>query len=205
MSETGKQRRTQAQRRAESRQAVLDSATRLFGERGYARTSLEDIAQDSGLTIRPVYHYFGNKKALFAAVNDEMEQRLLDSIHISEDARASSEQSWHSFLNLCDDPAFRRIVLIDSPAILGRDRWSTSPVMQKARMAFNGERHDAGQASFRDELLSRVMVSAFTEIALAIAEADDIGSVRRDAEALVAILFSRLRGEASDRISDHTR
>ena len=66
-------RRTQAQRRAASRQAVLDSACRLFGEKGYTGTSLEEIAEDCGLTIRPIYHYFGNKKALFAAVNQVME------------------------------------------------------------------------------------------------------------------------------------
>ena len=62
-----KPRRTQAQRRAETYQQVLDSACRLFGERGYANTSLDDVAAECGLTTRPVYHYFGNKKALFAA------------------------------------------------------------------------------------------------------------------------------------------
>ena len=68
MSNTPAKRRTQEQRRNESRQAVLDSACRLFGDKGYADTSLEEIAADCGLTIRPIYHYFGNKKALFAAV-----------------------------------------------------------------------------------------------------------------------------------------
>ena len=64
MGKTEKPRRTQAERRAQSRQAVLDSACRLFGEKGYADTSLEEISADCGLTIRPVYHYFGNKKSL---------------------------------------------------------------------------------------------------------------------------------------------
>ena len=64
MNKSTAQRRTQAQRREETQQAVLDSASRLFGEKGYAGTSLEEIAADCGLTIRPIYHYFGNKKAL---------------------------------------------------------------------------------------------------------------------------------------------
>ena len=72
MDESTPRRRTQAERREESRQAVLDSACRLFGARGYAATSLEDIAADCGLTIRPIYHYFGNKLALFTAVNEVM-------------------------------------------------------------------------------------------------------------------------------------
>ncbi|MEP1470165.1 MAG: helix-turn-helix domain-containing protein [Halieaceae bacterium] len=60
----------------ESSGALLDSATRLFGEQGYHNTSLEDIAADCQLTLRPIYHYFGNKKSLFAAVNKRMEQRM---------------------------------------------------------------------------------------------------------------------------------
>ena len=36
------------------------------GEKGYADTSLEAIAADCGLTIRPIYHYFGNEKDLFS-------------------------------------------------------------------------------------------------------------------------------------------
>ena len=63
-------RRSQAERRAETHKLVLASACRLFGERGYAATSLDDIAVDCGVTTRPIYHYFGNKKALFAAVNE---------------------------------------------------------------------------------------------------------------------------------------
>ena len=77
MSKSGRPRRTQAQRREQSRQAVLESACKLFGQRGYADTSLEDICADCGLTIRPVYHYFGNKKSLFEAVNDHMAAETL--------------------------------------------------------------------------------------------------------------------------------
>ncbi len=105
MSNTSRPRKTQAQRRAESRNAVLESALKLFGERGYESTSLEDIAADCGLTIRPIYHYFGNKKALFAAANDVMEQRLLDSM--SEEAGQAARENWSAFLDLCDDPGFR--------------------------------------------------------------------------------------------------
>ena len=43
-----KRRRTQAERRAETRAAVLESACRLFGSKGYAETSLEEIAAEKG-------------------------------------------------------------------------------------------------------------------------------------------------------------
>ena len=67
------QRLTQSERRAKSSAAVLASACHLFGSKGYTSTSLDDIARDCGLTTRPIYHYFGNKKALFAAVNAQRE------------------------------------------------------------------------------------------------------------------------------------
>ena len=133
----GSKPRMQAERRTRSCQAVLDSAVRLFGEKGYADASLEEIADDCGLTIRPIYHYFGNKKALFAAVNDVMEQRIIKSMRVDlrGETRTDIIDNWRAYLDLCDDPAFRRIVLVDSPNVLGRERWPASAVSEKARVA----------------------------------------------------------------------
>jgi AcrR family transcriptional regulator len=188
MAETGTKRKTQAQRRAESSQAVLDSAIRLFGAHGYADTSLEQIAADCGLTIRPIYHYFGNKKALFAAVNDIMEQRILDSMQVGDGG--GFVDNWRAFLDLCDDPAFRQVVLVDSPNVLGRERWATaSPVHEKARGALAAPK---GESGYRAVLVNRVLMSAFTEVALMIAEAEDVDSARKEAEALMGELFTAL-------------
>lgn len=197
MTKPNKPRRTQAQRRAQSSQAVLESACRLFGERGYADTSLEDIAADCNLTIRPIYHYFGNKKALFAAVTQHMSARIMDTLLHEEgtDPGLMLQQSWRAFLNLCDDPGFRRIVLIDSPNILGREQWATSPVYIRASELVNNS-HASSDASaahrFRSGLQHRVMMAAMAEVALEVAEADDMDMAKREAERLVMALFSRL-------------
>lgn len=186
MTNTGKGSRTQAERRAQSRQAVLDSACKLFGARGYANTSLEEIAADCGLTIRPIYHYFGNKKALFAAVNEVMEQRIVDSL---EAQSASMAEYWSSFLQLCEDPGFRRIVLIDSPNILGRERWNSSTVTQTALATFAGNDGKSARKRFRANLFNRVTMGAFAEAALAVADAEDVAMARVEAEQLMAQLF----------------
>lgn len=188
MPTTSPKPRTQAQRRAQSRQAVLDSATRLFGEKGYAQTSLEQIAADCGLTIRPIYHYFGNKEALFAAVNDVMEKRILASLQSGEAFAASN---WSAFLDLCEDPAFRRIVLVDGPSVLGRERWADSPVTQKAQKDVAVPDYNSPEARFRAQLLNRVIMAAYSEAALVVAEADDIALARREAEGLMQKLFAR--------------
>lgn len=195
MAKTSKPRRTQAERREQSRQAVLESACKLFGEKGYAGTSLEDIAADCGLTIRPIYHYFGNKKALFAAVTVHMSERIIDTMVEDQemDPEQVLKQSWRQFLNLCDDPGFRRVVLIDSPNILGRQQWSSSPVYIRASELVNSTQIPRSAAKkFRSALVNRVMMGAMAEAALMVAEAEDIPMAKREAERLIVNMFSRL-------------
>ena len=47
--------------RALKRQALLVAAVRLFNERGFHATSLDDVAASVGVTKPLVYHYLGNK------------------------------------------------------------------------------------------------------------------------------------------------
>ncbi len=67
-------RRYDATRRQEqarmTRLAVLDTARRLFLERGYAATTIAAIASDAGVSVETVYKAFGNKPGLVKAVFD---------------------------------------------------------------------------------------------------------------------------------------
>ena len=199
MGKTARPRRTQAERREQSRQAVLDSACRLFGEKGYADTSLEDISADCGLTIRPVYHYFGNKKSLFEAVVEHTSARIMDTM-VTDDDRTPEEalrDSWRAFLNLCDDPGFRRVVLVDAPNILGREKWSESNIYMRASELVGATQPRANaRKKYRFALQNRVMMGAMAEAALMVAEAENISMAKQEAERLIMTLFSRL-GEKS--------
>ena len=115
--------RTQAERRASSRAAVLESAFRLFGRKGFANTSLEEIASEAGMTIRPIYHYFDSKLGLFAAVNEEMEERIVASLQVDDPGDIDGLAAWRRFLELCEDPEFRRIVLVDAPGGTYWEAW----------------------------------------------------------------------------------
>lgn len=53
---------------AERRELILDSAGRLFGERGYTHTSLDEIAAAAGVTKPILYRHFDSKKALYLAL-----------------------------------------------------------------------------------------------------------------------------------------
>lgn len=61
-------RRTQAQRRAQSRRALLETAARGLSRRGYADLVLEDVAAEAGYTRGALYHQFRNKEDLALAV-----------------------------------------------------------------------------------------------------------------------------------------
>ncbi|QAY73252.1 TetR/AcrR family transcriptional regulator [Agromyces protaetiae] len=71
--------------RAARRAEIVDAAVRCFAERGgYARTSIADLIQSSGLSAGAIYgHFPGGKKELFAAAAT----RVLDARAIELDAR----------------------------------------------------------------------------------------------------------------------
>jgi len=56
-----------------TRRAVLGAARSLFGQKGYAQTSVDEIAAAALVTKGAVYHHFADKKALFRAVYSEVE------------------------------------------------------------------------------------------------------------------------------------
>lgn len=62
---------TRAEQARRTRQGVLDTARRLFAERGYAATSLQQIADELGVTKANVYYYFRTKDAILLALLDE--------------------------------------------------------------------------------------------------------------------------------------
>ena len=51
---------------------IMEQATRLFAERGFASTTLQDIAEATGLTRPSLYHYVANKDEIFARLVSEI-------------------------------------------------------------------------------------------------------------------------------------
>ena len=50
---------------AERRQEIIDTAMRLFYEKGYERTSITDIAREMGVAQGLCYRYFASKESIF--------------------------------------------------------------------------------------------------------------------------------------------
>ena len=61
----------------DSRQRLLDAGLKLFANRGYAGTAVQDIVQEARVTKPALYYYFQNKEGLFQALVDQaMDDRL---------------------------------------------------------------------------------------------------------------------------------
>lgn len=158
--------KTQQQRRDDTYALVLDCACKIFGEKGYANTSIQDIAALTGLTIRPIYHYFGNKKQLFLAVTEHYENLLAESLsaEFSAISKPSALAGWKAYTTMVDNSAFRRIVLEDAPNILGRERWAECAAVLTVKKRFFQSGYEEDDK--KTELITRMMIAAFAEAAL---------------------------------------
>src|SRR3954462_11496184 len=112
---------------AATRRALIESATRLFVEKGFATTSLEHVAADARLTRGAVYHHFANKQALFQAVLEEADAQTMELIVERSAGIASTWDAavagFDAFPDRCLDPTYQRICFEEGPSALGFVAW----------------------------------------------------------------------------------
>jgi AcrR family transcriptional regulator len=108
-----------------TRRAVLAAARSLFGRKGYAQTSVDEIADAARVTKGAVYHHFAGKEALFRAVYAEVEaEAQARSLRAANPERPPVDQMvamMNAYLDAALDMEIRRITLIDGPAIVGHE------------------------------------------------------------------------------------
>src|ERR1700736_5772327 len=82
---------------ADTRQALVDAARRLFTEQGYAATGTEEIVAAARVTRGALYHHFHDKTDLFRAVMEqiarEVAERLIDA-ELSRPVARSPADAW---------------------------------------------------------------------------------------------------------------
>ena len=108
-----------------TRRAVLTAARSLFGAKGYAQTSVDEIADAARVTKGAVYHHFAGKEALFRAVYDEAEGDVYERVVAAGDPQVPPVDQIVAMVNVYLDAALdqeiRRITLIDGPTVLGHE------------------------------------------------------------------------------------
>src|SRR4051794_17843638 len=67
-------------KKAATRQAISDIATRMFEARGFEQVTVAEIANAAGVSIKTVFNYFGSKEELFYDREDELLEALLTAL-----------------------------------------------------------------------------------------------------------------------------
>jgi Transcriptional regulator len=106
-----------------TREALLETATEMFGSRGFGGTSLDDIATATRVTRGAVYHHFASKQAVFEEVLESLEMRMVQRV---TEAAAREPHPWdaamaglEAFLDHCCDPIYGRLCWQEGPVALG--------------------------------------------------------------------------------------
>jgi AcrR family transcriptional regulator len=73
-----RQRLTREEKKARTRERLLEAAAKVFARKGFGATSVDEVAEEAGLTKGAVYSNFDSKEDLVRAVLDERQQRMLD-------------------------------------------------------------------------------------------------------------------------------
>lgn len=175
---------------AETRVRLLAVARALFVEKGFAETATEEIVAAAGVTRGALYHQFADKKALFAAVFEEIAREVLSSIEAEADASVSPVAALKAgsiaFFEGALDPAVRRIYLIEAPAVLGWREWREID----ARLGTASLREGVVAAGAADpDVVTHALTGAINELALWAAQEGGGAAVRRRAhEAIDALI-----------------
>ena len=182
-------RRTQEERSAATRDALIAAARKLWGLRGYADVGTPEIATAAGVTRGAMYHQFADKAALFREVVEVVEQDVMarmalvvaeSAVTTPADAIRAAVDAW---LDVSGDPEVRQLILLDGPSVLGwaefRDvaqRYSLGMTEQLLSEAIR-----TGQLARQPvRPLAHVLIGALDEAAMVIATADDPQRVRRE-------------------------
>jgi AcrR family transcriptional regulator len=90
----GRHRLSSQQRRA----VILDSAVRVFAERGYHAASIAQIARMAGITKPVIYHHFASKQELHGAVFEHYATELL-SVAAAHGQEGSPRERFHDLVS----------------------------------------------------------------------------------------------------------
>jgi len=170
---------------AQTRAALVAAGRQLFGTKGFAATSVEDIARAARVTTGALYHHFPTKAAVFEAVFEQVHAEMLVA---TAEASAAAEGTldmlnagFDVFLDWVLEPSVQRIIVTDGPAVLGLarfveldERYALEPSVQALEAA-----NASGLLRVEDpQTLVLLLFGAMTRAGLLIASSSDPKATR---------------------------
>ncbi len=118
-------RRSRADMIDETRGKLIAAARKAFADKGFADAAMDELTAEAGLTRGALYHHFGDKKGLLAAVVALVDSEMAERAHQIVQ-QSGTDDPWEqliaegvAYTELALDPEIQRIVLRDGPAYLG--------------------------------------------------------------------------------------
>lgn len=196
--------RTQAERSAATKDALVQAARPLFAAHGFGNVSTEAIVQAAGVTRGAMYHQFADKAELFAEVFETVEAEVTSRIAAAVAAGGASDPievmkiGAGIWLDACAEPEVQRIVLMESPAVLGWERWHEIGLRHGLGLVQGliAQGISVGRIPEQPvEPLAHVLIGALDEAALYIARAGDRVQARADIGAVIDRLVDGLAAD----------
>ncbi|MEM6727947.1 MAG: helix-turn-helix domain-containing protein [Pseudomonadota bacterium] len=167
-------RRSQADRRAETRAALKAAARALLLEKGYDATSTPEIATRAGVTRGALYHHFSDKQDLYRALALDESRAVAayieDQTRDPSDPHQALEIGTRAYLDAMAYAGRAQLLLADAPSILGFDEALALSAHQGSAELRAGLAQAMPNAT-REELdaLTQILSAAFDRAALEIA------------------------------------
>lgn len=179
-------RRTQADRSAATREALVSAGRELFGARGYAHVGTEEVVRAAGVSRGALYHQFAGKAELFAAVLQSVEEitnaRVVAAVTAAgpDNPIAAMRLATAVFLDVCTEPGMARIMLIDAPAVLGAQAESEAIETDLGLVVqLLGRGIELGHIAPQPVMpLARILLGALREAAVFLARAPEPAAAR---------------------------
>jgi AcrR family transcriptional regulator len=196
-------RRSQVDRSAATRAALVSAARPLFAERGFGGVGTETIVQAAGVTRGALYHQFTDKtdlfEAVYEAVEEDLSRRLGERIAASGvsdpiEAMLLGADAW---LDACLEQEVQQIVLLDGPAVLGWELWREIGLRYGLGLLEGLLAHAIELGRIPPQpvgALAHVLVGALDEAALYIARSADQATASEEIRGVIARLVAGLAG-----------
>ena len=183
---------------AETQKALRRQARKLFAQKGYSGANTNELVGRARVTKGALYHHFANKRELYQAVVEDMEQELVERI----EAAGAGLPPWErlaamctAYVDACRDPALARMLVLEAPAVLGWKTWCNLE-QQYEVAAFARCLKEADGLQEPAETLAQVILGALTTGARVIATAPDPEPARVQIQQTIDRLIAGLRSTA---------
>jgi AcrR family transcriptional regulator len=192
--------KSRAETMEENRAKLIRAGRKAFAEKGYAAASMDELTAEAGLTRGALYHNFGDKRGLLAAVVHQIDSEMASR---AQEIGASSKDDWEgllaegtAYIEMALDAEVQRIVLLDGPAVLGDpSQWpSQNACLEATKQAVERLIAKGILKPLDPEAAARLVSGAALNAALWIAASDDPEAVLPKAvEAFRALAGGLLR------------